>query len=65
MYRKHPFDRDQLEIVFHQLIEVLERLEAMGGENRGTPQYSDALGEFIDRREELGRQLDAIEASFS
>jgi hypothetical protein len=47
------------------LIEVLERLEAMGGENRGTPQYSDALGEFIDRREELGRQLDAIKASFS
>ncbi len=64
MHRKHPFDKDQLEIVFFQLTEVLNRLTAMSESDRDTPQYADALSEFVGCREELNQQLDAIEARF-
>lgn len=62
--RKHPFDKDQLEIVFHQLIEALNQLLAMSERDRNTPQHAVAVSEFIACREELNRQLDAAEARF-
>ncbi len=65
MRRKHPFDKDQLEIVFYQLIEVLDRLMAMNEDDRNTPRYADALSEFVGYRDEFNRQLDAVEARLS
>jgi hypothetical protein len=58
--RKHPFDKEQLEIVFSQLIEAVNQFIAMGDEDKNTPQYADALSEFS----ELSRQLDTVAARF-
>jgi len=58
--RKHPFDKEQLEIVFSQLIEAVNQFIAMGGEDKNTSQYADALSEFS----ELSRQLDTVAARF-
>ncbi len=46
------------------MTEVLDRLTAMSESDRDTPQYADALSEFVGCREELNQQLDAIVARF-
>ena len=63
--RKHPFDKDQLEIVFYQLIEALNQLMVLSEGDRNSPQFADALSDFTECREELNRQLDAIEAKLT
>jgi len=63
--RKHPFDKDQLEIVFYQLIEAISQLMAMSEDDRNSPEFADALSDFTECREELNRQLDAIQAKLT
>lgn len=63
--RRHPFDKDQLEIVFYQLMEALNQLMVMSDGDRNSSKYADALSDFTECREELNRQLDAIEAKLT